>query len=102
MKQKSIRIHYAWWIVVVGFMLYFTIQALTMQVVGLFTIPISEYFDVPRSVTLLHNVAWNAGGLIAAPIWGKLLKKYNFQRLMAFGIIMTAVGFLLRAVSMNI
>ena len=100
--EQGKRLHYAWWILAIGFMLYFTIQALTMQVVGLFTIPISETFGVPRSVTLLHNVAWNAGGLIAAPIWGKLLKKYNFQRLMAFGIVMTAVGFLLRAVSVNI
>jgi len=100
--KRKFQIHYAWWIMFVGFLLYFTVQALTMQVMGLFTIPVSEAFGVPRSVYLLHNVAWNAGGLIAAPIWGKLLKKYNFQKLMAFGLVMTAVGFILRALSVNI
>lgn len=101
MEEKK-SIHYAWWILAAGFMLYFTIQALTMQVMGLFTKPISEEFGVPRSVYLLHNVALNLGGLVAAPIWGKLLRKYNFQRLMAFGIVMTSLGFFLIAISTNI
>lgn len=101
MANKN-HIHYAWWILLAGFLLYFTAQALTMQVMGLFTKPISEEFGVPRSVYLLHNVAWNIGGLIAAPIWARLFKKYNFQRLMAVALAMTALGFSLKAVSPNI
>jgi len=100
--ERTKRVHYSWWILAAGFILYFTVQALTMQVMGLFTKPISEEFDVPRSVFLLHNVALNLGGLIAAPIWGKLLKKYNMQRLMAFGIVMTGVGFYLTTIAPNI
>jgi len=100
--RKKKGIHYAWFILATGFLLYFTVQALTMQVMGLFTKPISAEFGVDRSTFLLHNVALNLGGLIAAPIWAKLFKKYNFQALMAIGITMTALGFFFNAISTNI
>jgi predicted MFS family arabinose efflux permease len=102
MEKGNKTIHYAWWIMAVGFVLYFFVQAITNQVLGLFTKPISAEFNVPRSVFLLHNVCMNLAGFLAAPVWGRLYKKYNFQRLLAFCILMTAVGFFFRSVSTNI
>ncbi|MDR0389422.1 MAG: MFS transporter [Spirochaetaceae bacterium] len=102
MEKGSKSIHYAWWIMAIGFVLYFFVQAFTNQVPGLFTKPISAEFNVPRSVFLLHNVFMNLAGFLAAPLWGRLYKKYNFQRLLAFCIVMTAVGFFFRSISTNI
>lgn len=100
--EKKGKIHYAWWIMVVMFLFYFTIQASTMQVMGLYTKPVSEEFDVPRSVYLLHNVFLNLGGLVASPILGKLYKKFKFHWVMTVCIILNASGFFLRSIATNI
>ena len=102
MASKNRKPHYAWIIMAVGILLFFIIQALTNQIMGLFTIPISTEFGVPRSVFLLQNVAASVAGVITSPIWGKLFKKYGVRKLLALCVFMTAVGTLMRALSPNI
>ena len=102
MEKIKKSIHYGWWIMAAGFILYFFVQAVNNQVLGLFTKPISAEFNVPRSIFLLHNVCMNFAGFLSAPVWGKLYKKYNFQRLLAFCILGTAAAFFFRSFSTNI
>lgn len=96
------RIHYAWGILAVGFIIYFTTQAQAVQIADKFTRSISVEFGVSQGVCSLSSIAWYLGSIIAAPIWGKLMKKNGFQQLMSFCAVMTALGFYLNSVSTNI
>lgn len=93
---KQPKIHYAWWILVVCFLMNMTTHALNFQTGGLFTKPISEALNIPRSVFALQTVAASLGAVVSAPIWGKLYRQYDMRKLLAFCTLMTATCVFLR------
>lgn len=102
MEKSNGRIHYAWWILVVCFLMNVTTHALHFQIGGLFTKPLAENFSVPRSVFALQNIAVTIAAVISAPIWGRLYRKYDARKLLAFCTFMTALGAILRSIAPNI
>lgn len=98
METNKPKIHYAWWILVVCFLMNLTTHALNFQTGGLFTKPISEELGVGRSIFALQNIASSLGAVISAPIWGRLYKKYDMRKLLAFCTLMTASSVFLRSV----
>lgn len=101
METQKPKIHYAWWILVVCFLMNLTTHALNFQTGGLFTKPIAEDLGIGRSIFALQNVASTLGAVISAPIWGKLYKKYDMRKLLAFCTFMTATMTFLRSVMPN-
>lgn len=102
MDKTEKKVHYAWWILAVCFLMNLTTHALNFQTGGLFTKPLSESFNVPRSIFALQNITVTIGAVISAPIWGKLYRKHDARKLLAFCTIMTASSIVLRSFAPNI
>ena len=85
------KIHYAWYILVVCFLMNMTVHVLVMQVASLYMVPMYQELEVPRVMLSLQSVLMAAGAVLTAPFWGKMYKKYDARVVLTICTAMTAL-----------
>ena len=71
MKNKAEKkIHYAWYILIVCFVLNMVVQAFVMSVSNLYVVPIWKELQVPRSLITMQSICITINAVTSAPIWG--------------------------------
>ncbi|MCQ5384524.1 MFS transporter [Hungatella hathewayi] len=85
------KIHYAWYILVVCFLMNMTVHVLVMQVASLYMVPMYQELEVPRVMLSLQSVLMAAGAVLTAPFWGKMYKKFDARVVLTICTAMTAL-----------
>jgi len=85
------KIHYAWYILVVCFLMNMTVHVLVMQVSSLYMVPMYKELGVPRVMLSLQSVVMAAGAVLTAPFWGKMYKKHDARVVLTLCTAMTAL-----------
>ena len=91
-KKKGI--FYGWWIVLGGLLLVTLTVPFTSALVGLYMLPITEEFGVPRTAFTFTVSIIGICGIILSPIVGKLVQKYNSKLIMSTGIIVFSLAYM--------
>jgi hypothetical protein len=81
MSQRG-RIHYAWWIVVAGFLLNLAGIGIIMNSMGVFFKPVIESLGLRAGRLRSFTIAALAM-MVMAPLMGKLLERYKYAWLWA-------------------
>ena len=67
----------------------------TSALVSLYTIPITEEFDIPRSAYTLTTTILAACGIVLSPIVGKMIfQKYNVKLILSIGILVFSLSYM--------
>lgn len=90
-KSKS-GLHYAWFILAACFLLNMTVHTTVMQMGSLFTVPMYNDLQVPRTMLALQSVIIAVAAVITAPIWGKIYKTRNARFVLALCAGMTCLA----------
>jgi MFS family permease len=94
MKQTG-RLFYGWWIVVGAFFLNMAGIGIIMNCYGVFIKPVSDALGFTRgSFTLYFSIA-AVSMMVAAPVVGKLLERYNIRIIMTISTAVMAASFAL-------
>jgi len=92
--QKD-RIHYAWWIVVAGFLLNLAGIGIIMNSMGVFFKPVIESLGFTRGSFALYFTIAALSMMVMAPIMGKLLERYDIRLVMGICTTLMTVSFAL-------
>lgn len=90
-QVKNKKVHYAWYILAVCFLLNMTVHVMVMQVASLYMVPMYKDLQVTRTMLSLQSVLMAVGAVVTAPIWGKLYKKYDARIVLSICTFMTAL-----------
>ena len=90
--QKD-RIHYAWWIVVAGFLLNLAGIGIIMNSMGVFFKPVIESLGFTRGSFALYFTIAALSMMVMAPIMGKLLERYDIRLVMGICTTLMTVSF---------
>ena len=96
------RPHYAWYILIVCFLLNMLVQALIMSISNLYVIPMYNDFGVPRSLITLQSTCIMVSAILSAPGWGRLYKAKDAHWLLPFALACTSLTVFLRSFCPNI
>ncbi len=103
MKNKAEKkIHYAWYILIVCFVLNMVEQAFVMSVSNLYVVPIWKELQVPRSLITMQSICITISAVTSAPIWGRLYRRKSARILLPLALSGTAICCFLRAICPNI
>lgn len=93
MEKQSVtkKVHYAWYILAVCFLMNMTVHVLVMQVASLYMIPMYQELQVPRVMLAMQSVCMAAGAVLTAPFWGKMYKKHDARMVLTLCTAMTAL-----------
>jgi MFS transporter, OFA family, oxalate/formate antiporter len=91
-KRKGI--FYGWWIVLGGLLLITLTVPFTSALVGLYMLPITEEFNIPRTAFTFTVSIIGICGILLSPIVGKLVQKYSVKLIMSTGIIVFSLAYM--------
>ncbi|MCU0844491.1 MAG: MFS transporter [Spirochaetes bacterium] len=94
MGEKG-RIHYAWWIVVAGFLLNLAGIGIIMNSMGVFFKPVIESLGFTRGSFALYFTIAALAMMVMAPLMGKLLERYDIRLVMGICTTLMTVSFAL-------
>jgi MFS family permease len=89
------RIHYAWWIVVAGFLLNLAGIGIIMNSMGVFFKPVIESLGFTRGSFALYFTIAALAMMVMAPLMGKLLERYDIRLVMGICTTLMTVSFAL-------
>lgn len=103
MKNKAEgKIHYAWYILGVCFLLNMIVQAFVMSVSNLYVVPIWKELHVPRALITMQSIFITISAVTSAPVWGRLYRTKNARILLPVALTGTAVCCLSRSLCPNV
>ena len=91
-KRKGI--FYGWWIVLGGLLLITLTVPFTSALVGLYMLPITEEFNIPRTAFTFTVSIIGICGILLSPIVGKLVQKYSVKLIMSTGLIIFSLAYM--------
>src|SRR4051794_32449567 len=94
MTKKSKGIFYGWWIVLGGLLLVTLTVPFTSALVGLYMLPITEEFNIPRTAFTFTVSIIGICGILLSPIVGKLVQKYSVKLIMSTGLIVFSLAYM--------
>lgn len=89
--EKTKKIHYGWYILAACFLLNMTVHTMVMQMGSLYTVPMYQDLQVPRTLLALQSVLMAVAAVITAPIWGKIYKTKDARWVLTLCTVMTAL-----------
>lgn len=87
------NIFYGWWIVLASFFLMFAGIGITLNCTGVFFSAIVEDLQFSREALGLYLTVIALSAMVAFPILGKLIVKYNSQVVIGICVIVTGIAF---------
>jgi MFS family permease len=79
--MKSVVIYPGWQVMIGSFICAALAIGFTSYIFGMFTVPVTEEFDIPRATFNNGMIGLLVGGMIASPVIGKLLDRYPVRRI---------------------
>lgn len=101
-RKKEGNLHYAWYILIVCFLLNMIVQAFVMSVSNLYVVPIWKEFQVSRSLVTMQSICVMISAVLSAPIWGRLYRNGSARTLLPGALTGTAFCCFIRSVCPNI
>lgn len=100
--EKKGNLHYAWYILIVCFLLNMIVQAFVMSVSNLYVVPIWKEFQVSRSLVTMQSICITISSVLSAPIWGRLYRNRSARILLPSALTGTAICCFIRSLCPNI
>lgn len=101
-NRKRKKLHYAWYILIVCFLLNMIVQAFVMSVSNLYVVPIWKEFKVSRSLVVMQSICIMVSAMLTATIWGRLYRNGRTRILLPIALTGTAFCCFLRSACTNI
>lgn len=92
MEEKG-KIFYGWWIVLASFFMMFAGIGITLNCTGVFFSAIIDDLQFSREALGLYLTIIALSAMVAFPILGKLIVKYNSQVVIGICVIVTGIAF---------
>ncbi|HHV42188.1 MAG TPA: MFS transporter, partial [Clostridiaceae bacterium] len=92
MKEKG-QIYYGWWIVLASFFLMFAGIGILLNCVGVFYSAVLQDLEFSRGAFGFYVTLLALSAMVAFPILGKLMVKYNTQVVIGICILAAGIGF---------
>lgn len=102
MEAKQTKIHRAWLILSACVIINVIIQPTVMTISSLYTVPMYNDLQIPRTLLALQSVMMTVGAVLSAPIWGAQYKKRDARKLLCLCITGTALCTFGRSLAPNI
>ncbi|CQR45904.1 putative MFS-type transporter YhjX [Paraliobacillus sp. PM-2] len=99
---KNKKIFYGWWIVVACFISMTTLFTPIVNLISLFTDPVSQDLGISRSQFNLYFTIVTFSAMIASPFAGRLMKKFDIRVYLTFFTILAAISYIGFSFSTNI
>lgn len=94
MATKNSKIFYGWWIVLTAFMSMTFLFTPIVNLISLFTDPVTKDLGIERSQFTLYFTIVTLVGLVVSPMAGKVLKKVNIRVHMTVCTLLGALSFI--------
>jgi len=96
------KMHYAWVIAFVGFVIYWFAICIVSNCVGMFVTPVSEAMGISRSAFTLNTTCVSVTSMITSMFIGKLYKKFSIRKVMLIGSIVMPAAYACFSIAPNI
>ncbi len=96
------KIHYGWWIILVGFFMMALIYANLASAQSVFIKPVTEEFGIERSQFSLMNTIASVGVIVASLYSGKLFQKFSLKKVILVSSLIVVLGLVGFAFAKNI
>ena len=96
------RLHYAWVIAMVGFIIYWFAICIVSNCVGMFVTPVSEALGISRSAFSLTTTCVSIASMITSMFIGSLYKKFSIRKVMLVGSIVLPIAYGCLSIAPNI
>lgn len=86
--EKRKGIFYGWWIVISCFLIMSLVYSPVINLVSLYTKPVSESLGIGRSEFNMYYTIMAAVSMVSCPLFGKLMKKFDIRALVSVCILL--------------
>ena len=92
--EKRKGIFYGWWIVISCFLIMSVVYSPVINLVSLYTKPVCESLGIGRSEFNMYYTIMAVVSMIACPIFGRLMKKFDVRPLISICILLVIGSYL--------
>ena len=93
MGKRAKSVYYGWWIVLTAFVSAMLLFAPTVNLLSLFTDPVCSDFGIDRSRFTLYYTVVTVAGMVASPIAGIALRRFDARACLACFVLLGAVSY---------